>query len=76
MNIGNDDNLHKAPSLWRTSVGETGGCKSRFLRGCLPRTRLAGETSSGVIICPSSSIIEGAEVKANPFAQLIMSVNA
>jgi hypothetical protein len=33
MNIGDDDDLHRTPSLWRTLAATSGVCEFRFCRG-------------------------------------------
>jgi hypothetical protein len=78
MNVGYDDDSHKAPSFWCTCA-LLGACELKFFAedfvGVVSR-RLPDETSSGVIIRPSKSIRDGAAVQANPFALCIGSLDA
>jgi hypothetical protein len=33
MDIGDDDDFHRTPSLWRTHAATSGVCEFRFCRG-------------------------------------------
>ena len=57
MNIGNDDDLHRTPSLWRTLAATSERVRIQiFAEAFETGRRLPDETSSGVIIRPSISI--------------------